>query len=83
MVTIDDLRTLQKLAVNAKQSLDFAKQKESLTIIDTNSILAGKMGSGVSITPAKPKTTSTTSGLNITPVGLNLGSGVSIRYARE
>merc|ERR1719319_1435081 len=44
VVTIDDLRTLQKLATSAKQSLD-SQKKESLTIIDTNSILAGKMGS--------------------------------------
>ena len=38
-------------------------------IIDTNQILAGKMGSGVSITPAQPR-----AGLNI-----NLCSGVTIR----
>merc|ERR1719330_1583336 len=75
VVTIDDLRTLQKLATSAKQSLD-SQKKESLTIIDTNSILAGKMGSGVSITPARPRPESS---LNITPAGLNLGSGVTIK----
>lgn len=75
VVTIDDLRTLQKLATSAKQSLD-SQKKESLTIIDTNSILAGKMGSGVSITPARPRTESS---LNITPASLNLGSGVTIK----
>merc|ERR1711892_1556855 len=51
-------------------------------IIDTQSIIAGKMGSGVSITPAKPKTLTTPttpSGLNISPAGLTLGSGVTIK----
>merc|ERR1719225_1450183 len=40
------------------------------------------MGSGVSITPAKPKsqaTPTTPSGLNISPAGLTLGSGVTIK----
>merc|ERR1712198_640363 len=81
VVTIDDLKTLQRLATSAKQSVDKAKN-DNLMIIDTQSIIAGKMGSGVSITPAKPKTQSTPttpSGLNIGPAGLTLGSGVTIK----
>merc|ERR1712115_245824 len=81
VVTIDDLKTLQRLATSAKQSMDKAKS-DNLMIIDTQSIIAGKMGSGVSITPAKPKTQSTPttpSGLNISPAGLTLGSGVTIK----
>jgi len=80
VVTIDDLKTLQRLATSAKQSVDKAKS-DNLMIIDTQSIIAGKMGSGVSITPAKPKTVptpTTPSGLNISPAGLTLGSGVTI-----
>merc|ERR1711915_601353 len=73
VVTIDDLRTLQKLATSAKKSVDNQK-KENLTIIDTQAILAGKMGSGVSITPAKPK-----AGFNISSAGMTLGSGVTIK----
>jgi hypothetical protein len=73
VVTIDDLKTLQRLATSAKKNVDEEK-KEKLTIIDTQAILAGKMGSGVSITPAKPK-----SSLNITSLGLTLGSGVTIK----
>jgi len=75
VVTIDDLKTLQKLATSAKQSKDKEKA-ESLGVLDTQSIIAGKMGSGVSITPAKPKASS---GLNISSAGLTLGSGVTIR----
>jgi len=81
VVTIDDLKTLQRLATSAKQSVDKAKS-DNLMIIDTQSIIAGKMGSGVSITPAKPKTISTPttpSGLNISPAGVTLGSGVTIK----
>merc|ERR1719318_1735945 len=81
VVTIDDLKTLQRLATSAKQSMDKAKS-DNLMVIDTQSIIAGKMGSGVSITPAKPKTLSTPttpSGLNISPAGLTLGSGVTIK----
>merc|ERR1719369_801016 len=81
VVTIDDLKTLQRLATSAKQSMDKAKS-DNLMIIDTQSIIAGKMGSGVSITPAKPKsqaTPTTPSGLNISPAGLTLGSGVTIK----
>merc|ERR1712107_108526 len=61
------------LATSAKKSVDNQK-KENLTIIGTQAILAGKMGSGVSITPAKPKP-----GFNISPAGLTLGSGVTIK----
>merc|ERR1711874_416859 len=75
VVTIDDLKTLQKLATSAKQSKDKEKA-ESIGVLDTQSIIAGKMGSGVSITPAKPKASS---GLNIGSGGLTLGSGVTIR----
>merc|ERR1711936_1564668 len=81
VVTIDDLKTLQRLATSAKQSVDRAKS-DNLMIIDTQSIIAGKMGSGVSITPAKPKSQTsptTPSGLNISPAGLTLGSGVTIK----
>jgi len=81
VVTIDDLKTLQRLATSAKQSVDKAKS-DNLMIIDTQSIIAGKMGSGVSITPAKPKSQTsptTPSGLNISPAGLTLGSGVTIK----
>jgi len=81
VVTIDDLKTLQRLATSAKQSVDKAKS-DNLMIIDTQSIIAGKMGTGVSITPAKSKTLSTPttpSGLNISPAGLTLGSGVTIK----
>merc|ERR1711874_81781 len=82
VVTIDDLKTLQKLATSAKQSKDKEKA-DSRGVLDTQSIIAGKMGSGVSITPAKPKTgaasSSASSGLNISSAGLTLGSGVTIR----
>jgi len=84
VVTIDDLKTLQRLATSAKQSMDKAKS-DNLMVIDTQSIIAGKMGSGVSITPAKPKPTSSLSisnSLNITPAGLTLGSGVTIKPNR-
>merc|ERR1712240_387092 len=84
VVTIDDLKTLQRLATSAKQSVDKAKS-DNLMIIDTQSIIAGKMGSGVSITPAKPKPTSSLSisnSLNINPAGLTLGSGVTIKPNR-
>jgi len=82
VVTIDDLKTLQRLATSAKQSVD--KQKtDNITIIDTQSIIAGKMGSGVSITPAKSKTvgpsSAASSPLNISPAGMTLGSGVTIK----
>jgi len=82
VVTIDDLKTLQRLATSAKQSVD--KQKtENITIIDTQSIIAGKMGSGVSITPAKSRIGSSSSAasspLNISPAGMTLGSGVTIK----
>ena len=73
VVTIDDLKTLQRLATSAKKSVDDQK-KGNITIIDTQAILAGKMGSGVSITPARPKTA-----LNISSGGLTLGSGVTIK----
>merc|ERR1711994_354191 len=79
VVTIDDLKTLQKLATSAKQSKDKEKA-DSRGVLDTQSIIAGKMGSGVSITPAKPKTgAAASSGLNISSAGLTLGSGVTIR----
>ena len=55
VVTIDDLKTLQKLATTAKASMDREKSDRA-SVLDTQSIIAGKMGSGVSITPAKPKT---------------------------
>lgn len=75
VVTIDDLKTLQLLATSAKKSVDDQKKEnQHLTFIDTQAILSGKMGSGVSITPAKPKT-----GLSITSAGLTLGSGVTIK----
>merc|ERR1712050_249796 len=62
-----------------KQSKDKEKA-DSRGVLDTQSIIAGKMGSGVSITPAKPKTgAGSTSGLNISSAGLTLGSGVTIR----
>lgn len=73
VVTIDDLKTLQRLATSAKKSVDDQK-KGNITIIDTQAILAGKMGSGVSITPARPKAS-----LNISSAGLTLGSGVTIK----
>eukprot|EP00088_Acartia_fossae_P070019 TRINITY_DN926_c0_g1_i11.p1 TRINITY_DN926_c0_g1~~TRINITY_DN926_c0_g1_i11.p1 ORF type:complete len:1241 (-),score=505.09 TRINITY_DN926_c0_g1_i11:1178-4900(-) len=69
VVTIDDLKTLQLLATSAKKTIDSQKKENRL---DTQAILAGKMGSGVSITPAKPK-------LNIGASGLTLGSGVTIK----
>jgi hypothetical protein len=86
VVTIDDLKTLQRLATSAKKSVDDQK-RESISILDTQSILAGKMGSGVSITPARPRgnalgggaTIITPAGLNISPAGLTLGSGVTIK----
>merc|ERR1712227_571413 len=80
VVTIDDLKTLQKLATTAKQSLDKEKHDRA-SILDTQSIIAGKMGSGVSITPAKPKvnsaaaSSSANTSLNISPAGMTLGSG--------
>ena len=84
VVTIDDLKTLQKLATTAKASMDREKSDRA-SVLDTQSIIAGKMGSGVSITPAKPKTpapssSSAVSGIsNMSPAGLTLGSGVTIR----
>ena len=87
VVTIDDLKTLQKLATTAKASMDREKSDRA-SAMDTQSIIAGKMGSGVSITPAKPKTpassstssSSTASSIsNMSPAGLTLGSGVTIR----
>ena len=84
VVTIDDLKTLQRLATSAKKSVDDQK-RESFSLLDTQSILAGKMGSGVSITPARPRmagggaTIITPAGLNISPAGLTLGSGVTIK----
>ena len=41
VVTIDDLKTLQRLATSAKQSMDKAKS-DNLMVIDTQSIIAGK-----------------------------------------
>jgi len=80
VVTIDDLKTLQRLATSAKKSVDDQKRETSFSIIDTQSILAGKMGSGVSITPARPRSAVITpAGLNISPAGLTLGSGVTIK----
>ena len=84
VVTIDDLKTLQKLATTAKQSLDKEKHDRA-SVLDTQSIIAGKMGSGVSITPAKPKgnsaavSSASNASLNISPAGMTLGSGVTIR----
>merc|ERR1711976_610224 len=78
VVTIDDLKTLQKLATSAKQSLDKEKSDRA-SVLDTQSIIAGKMGSGVSITPAKPKTSSNPPSMTISPGGMTLGSGVTIR----
>ena len=79
VVTIDDLKTLQKLATTAKQSLDKEKSDRA-SVLDTQSIIAGKMGSGVSITPAKPKAPApSAAGINISPGGVTLGSGVTIR----
>ena len=69
VVTIDDLKTLQLLATSAKKTIDSQKKENRL---DTQAILAGKMGSGVSITPARPK-------LNIGAAGLTLNSGVTIK----
>lgn len=69
VVTIDDLKTLQLLATSAKKTIDSQKNANRL---DTQAILAGKMGSGVSITPAKPK-------FNIGAQGMTLGSGVTIK----
>merc|ERR1712045_380140 len=67
VVTIDDLKTLQKLATSAKQSKDKEKA-ESIGVLDTQSIIAGKMGSGVTIRPNKPAGPTTTTGVSITPV---------------
>ena len=85
VVTIDDLKTLQKLATTAKASMDREKSDRA-SAMDTQSIIAGKMGSGVSITPAKPKTpapssssSSASSISNMSPAGMTLGSGVTIR----
>ena len=84
VVTIDDLKTLQKLATTAKASMDREKSDRASSL-DTQSIIAGKMGSGVSITPAKPKTpasstsSSASSISNMSPAGMTLGSGVTIR----
>merc|ERR1719273_1089714 len=61
------------------------EKSDRASVLDTQSIIAGKMGSGVSITPAKPKTpapssSSAVSGIsNMSPAGLTLGSGVTIR----
>merc|ERR1711936_339015 len=76
VVTIDDLKTLQKLATSAKQSKDKEKA-ESIGVLDTQSIIAGKMGSGVTWAPvdktntatpsSSTSTTSSTSQSNVDP----------------
>merc|ERR1712211_128730 len=71
VVTIDDLKTLQKLATTAKQSLDKEKHDRA-SVLDTQSIFAGKMGSGVSITPAKPKVNSAAAASSASNASLNI-----------
>ncbi len=74
VVTIDDVKTLHKLAAStAALKRDSDSSKNNLVLIDTNSILAGKATSGVTITPARPKTGS--NGLGGSGSGL---SGVTI-----
>ena len=70
IVTIDDVKALQLLAASSAK-----KQQESdkVVLIDTNTILAGKATSGVTITPAKPR---------VLPLGSGtIGSGVTISHA--
>ncbi len=65
VVTIDDVKTLHKLAASTaaatkktvveKQQTGGGSSNGGLVLIDTSTILAGKATSGVTITPAKPK----------------------------
>ena len=68
VVTIDDVKTLHKIA-NAKRQA--AETADKPVVIDTSTILAGKATSGVTITPARPKSSN--------PPSLHsLSSGVTI-----
>ena len=73
VVTIDDVKTLQKLAAanSVKSKSGETGDGDKVTLIDTNSILAGKGTSGVTITPAKPKT-------GLFPEAAKLPSGITI-----
>ena len=56
VVTIDDPKQLQALASSAAKS---KAERDKVTVIDTNAILAGRSSGGVTITPAtKPKDSS-------------------------
>ncbi|XP_059089680.1 MOG interacting and ectopic P-granules protein 1-like isoform X2 [Tigriopus californicus] len=87
VVTIDDLKTIQRLASSAskknserdavKNAAKTGDESANVVMIDTNSILAGKATSGVTITPTHPKSTQgshSSSDLS----GLSLPSGVTI-----
>lgn len=74
IVTIDDVKTLKSLANSTKKPTPESGDKSSsVVLIDTNTILAGKSTSGVTITPAKPR---------VLPLGsATIGSGVTISHA--
>jgi len=70
IVTIDDVKALQLLAASSAKKL---QESDKVVLIDTNTILAGKATSGVTITPAKPR---------VLPLGSGtIGSGVTISHA--
>ena len=79
VVTIDDVKTLQRLANNAKKQ-DQQSAKENVVMIDTNAILAGKATSGVTITPARPKSSSSSPAAvaAMTAAGQKMPSGITI-----
>lgn len=87
VVTIDDLKTIQRLASSASKKnserdggpsgKSGGEGDANVVMIDTNSILAGKATSGVTITPANPRSSHgshSSSDLS----GLSLPSGVTI-----
>jgi len=79
VVTIDDVKTLQRLANNAKKQ-DQQSAKENVVMIDTNAILAGKATSGVTITPARPKSSSSSQAAvaAMAAAGQKMPSGITI-----
>ncbi len=91
VVTIDDVKTLHMLANSAKKNEP--EKQSSVVMIDTNAILAGKATSGVTITPAKPKTpvtntaaaatTAAAAAAAIAAAGQKIPSGVTISQSTK
>jgi hypothetical protein len=88
VVTIDDVKTLHKLAAQSSAAAASARaarensdksSSSNLVLIDTNAILAGKATSGVTITPARPKpggsgSSGASSALSSLPSGVTISS---------